>query len=203
MSANAKDLDALLAALTAAMAEEERPSLIVLRSHIGYPAPHAIDTAKAHGAPLGDAEVRATKERMGFDPDATFVVDDDVRAEMAPVRERGAELQRAWEAAARRVGGSLPRSSQRERELDLARAPREGWREALPVFPAGEDVATRDAGKAVMQALKLFTPTMVGGAADLVESTKTEFEGAGVFCRRPRAAATSPSASASTPWGRS
>ena len=177
---NAEDLDALLAALTAAKAEEERPSLIVLRSHIGYPAPHAIDTAKAHGAPLGDAEVRATKERMGFDPDATFVVDDDVRAEMAPVRERGAELQRAWEARLAAWATAFPEVAG-ERELDLARAPREGWREALPVFPSGEDVATRDAGKSVMQALKLFTPTMIGGAADLVESTKTEFEGAGVF----------------------
>ena len=177
---DAEDLDALLAALTAAKAEEERPSLIVLRSHIGYPAPHAIDTAKAHGAPLGDAEVRATKERMGFDPDATFVVDDDVRAEMAPVRERGAELQRAWEARLAAWATAFPELA-RERELDLARAPREGWREALPVFPSGEDVATRDAGKSVMQALKLFTPTMIGGAADLVESTKTEFEGAGVF----------------------
>jgi transketolase len=177
---DAEDLDALLAALTAARAEEERPSLIVLRSHIAYPAPHAIDTAKAHGAPLGDAEVRATKERMGFDPDATFVVDDDVRAEMAPVRERGAELQRAWEARLATWATAFPELAG-ERELDLAGTPREGWREALPVFPAGEDVATRDAGKAVMQALKLFTPTMIGGAADLVESTKTEFDGGGVF----------------------
>ncbi len=177
---DAEDLDALVGALAAAKAEDERPSLIILRSHIAYPAPHAVDTAKAHGAPLGDAEVRATKERMGFDPDATFVVSDDVRAHMAVVAERGAEHERAWDARLAAWAAAHPELV-RERELDLSRTPREGWRDALPVFPAGEDVATRDAGKKVMQALKRFTPTMVGGAADLVESTKTEFEGAGVF----------------------
>ena len=85
--------------------------------------------------------------------------------------------------AARASGRTAFPELARERELDLTGEPREGWREALPVFPAGEDVATRDAGRKVMQALKPFTPTMVGGAADLVESTKTEFEGAGVFAR--------------------
>ncbi len=177
---DAEDLDALLGAFAAAKAEEERPSLIVLRTHIAYPAPNAVDTAKAHGAPLGDAEVRATKERMGFDPDAAFAVADEVRVHMAGVGERGAELQREWDERLAAWAASFPDLA-RERELDLARAPREGWREALPVFASGEEVATRDAGKKVMQALKPFTPTMVGGAADLVESTKTEFEGAGVF----------------------
>src|SRR3954453_10772811 len=94
---DSEDLDALLGAPAAAKAEEERPSLIVLRSHIAYPAPHAVDTGKAHGAPLGEDEVRATKEIMGFDPDETFVVSDAVREHMAVVAERGAELQREWE----------------------------------------------------------------------------------------------------------
>jgi transketolase len=177
---DAEDLDALLGALAAGKAEEERPSLIVLRSHIAYPAPNAIDTSKAHGAPLGEAEVRATKEAMGFDPDATFAVSDAVREHMAVIPERGAELQREWDARAASWAAAFPDLA-RERELDLRGEPREGWRDALPVFPAGEEVATRDAGRKVMQALKPFTPTMVGGAADLVESTKTEFEGAGVF----------------------
>src|SRR6476646_6075671 len=179
---DSEDLDALLGALAAAKAEEERPSLIVLRSHIAYPAPNAIDTAKAHGAPLGDAEVRATKEAMGFDPDATFAVSDAVREHMAVVRERGAEQQREWEERLRAWADAFPELA-RERALDLTGEPRAGWRKALPEFPAGEDVATRDAGRKVMQALKPFTPTMVGGAADLVESTKTEFEGAAVFAR--------------------
>jgi transketolase len=177
---DSEDLDALLGALAAAKAEEERPSLIVLRSHIAYPAPHAIDTGKSHGSPLGEAEVRATKEIMGFDADATFAVSDAVREHMAVVAERGAELQREWDGRLTAWAGAFPELAQ-ERELDVKGEPREGWREALPVFPAGEDVATRDAGRTVMQALKQFTPTMVGGSADLVESNKTEFEGAGIF----------------------
>ena len=117
---------------------------------------------------------------MGFDPDATFAVADDVRAHMAVVRERGAEQQREWEGRLAAWAAAFPALA-RERELDLRGEPREGWREALPVFPAGGEVATRDAGRTVMQALKPFTPTMVGGSADLVESNKTEFEGAGIF----------------------
>jgi transketolase len=177
---DSEDLDALLGALAAAKAEEERPSLIVLRSHIAYPAPHAVDTSKAHGAPLGEAEVRLAKEAMGFDPEATFAVSDEVREHMAVIARRGAELQSEWDGRLAAWTVAFPDLA-RERELDLQGEPREGWRDALPVFPAGEEVATRDAGRKVMQALKPFTPTMVGGAADLVESTKTEFEGAGVF----------------------
>ena len=105
---DSEDLDALLGALAAAKAEEARPSLIVLRSHIAYPAPHAIDTAKAHGAPLGEAEIRATKEIMGFDPDATFVVSDAVREHMAVVAERGAELQSEWEGRLADWAGAFP-----------------------------------------------------------------------------------------------
>ncbi len=117
---------------------------------------------------------------MGFDPDATFAVSDAVREHMAVVAERGAELQGEWEGLVANWAGAFPDLA-RERELDLRGEPREGWREALPVFPAGEEVATRDAGHTVMQALKQFTPTMVGGSADLVESNKTEFTGTGVF----------------------
>ena len=104
---DSEDLDALLGALAAAKAEERRPSLIVLRSHIAYPAPHAIDTSKAHGSPLGEAEVRATKEVMGFDPDATFAVSDAVREHMEVVGRRGAELQREWEERVSTWAGGL------------------------------------------------------------------------------------------------
>ena len=177
---DSEDLAALAAALDEARSETRRPSLIVLRSHIAYPAPNAVDTAKAHGAPLGEAEVRAAKEAMGFDPDESFAVPDAVHEHMAEVLQRGAEAERDWAGRVAAWAEAYPDLA-RERELDLARVPRDGWREALPVFPAGEDVATRDAGRQTMQALKPYTPTMVGGAADLVESTKTEFAGAGVF----------------------
>jgi transketolase len=178
--ADSENVAALATAIEEARAETGRPSLIVVRSHIAYPAPHAVDTAKAHGAPLGEAEVRAAKEAMGLDPDATFAVPDEVREHMAVVRERGAAEESEWDASVAAWAEAYPDLAQ-ERELDLRRTPRDGWREALPVVPAGEDVATRDAGKATMQALLPFTPTMIGGAADLVESTKTEFVGGGVF----------------------
>ena len=177
---DANDLDALRAAFAAAEDETARPSLIVLRSHIGYPAPHAIDTGKAHGNPLGEPEVRATKEIMGFGPDAHFAVSDEVREHMKGVGERGSAVESEWNERFAAWSAAHPDLA-RDWELDRRGEPRDGWREALPVFPAGEDVATRDASKAVMQAIKPFTPTMIGGNADLVESTKAEFAGAGIF----------------------
>ncbi len=177
---DSEDLDALRAALAAAQAEDSRPSLIVLRTHIAYPAPHAVDTSKAHGAPLGEAEVRAAKEAMGLDPDLTFHVPDEVYAHMGAARARGAAAQAEW---AGRFAAWCEAFPELRADWDEAheRRPRAGWLEALPSFPAGKELATREAGGAIMQALKPFTPTMVGGAADLAESTKTEFEGAGVF----------------------
>jgi transketolase len=176
---DANDLDALDAALEVAKAETERPSLIVVRSHIAYPAPHAMDTAKAHGAPLGADEVAAAKEAMGWDPEKRFYVPEAVYAHMGQA-ERGASLQREWDGRVEAWSAAFPDVRADWDQVQSGR-PRDGWVEALPEFPAGEDVATRDAGKAVMQALKSFTPTMVGGAGDLVESTKTEFVGGGLF----------------------
>lgn len=176
---DANDLDALREAIARAQAEVERPSLIVIRSHIGYGAPHAVDTAKAHGAPLGADEVRAAKEALGWDPDATFLVPDDVRAHM-DVTERGLELERAWRRRFEAWSARYPALREDWDQVHTGR-PRPGWVEALPEFPAGEELATRDAGGKVMDALKRYTPTMVGGAADLVESTRTEFKGGGVF----------------------
>lgn len=175
-----EDLDALRAALDEARTETRRPSLVVVRSHIAHPAPHAVDTSKAHGAPLGEAEVAAAKEAMGLDPEATFAVPDAVREHMAVVRERGAAAQRSWEDRLAAWAEAYPELA-RERELDLAGTPRDGWREALPTFSSDAGMATRDAGRRVMQALQPYTPTMIGGSADLAESTKTEFEGGGVF----------------------
>jgi transketolase len=86
---DSEDLDALEAAIAAARDEHERPSFISIRSHIAYPAPHAVDTAKSHGAPLGEEEVRATKQVMGFDPDRHFWVDERVYEHMS-LRDRGA-----------------------------------------------------------------------------------------------------------------
>ena len=179
--ADVEDLDALDGAIEAAKAET-RPSLIVVRSHIGFGAPKAIDTAKAHGAPLGDEEVRATKLALGWDPDATFVIPDGVAEDMSQT-DRGIELEQEWKQRFEAWSGAFPGAREEWDQVHTGR-PLEGFAAELPEFPAGEDVATRDAGKKVMQAFKRFTPTMIGGAADLVESTKTEFVGGGLFSAR-------------------
>ena len=177
---DAEDVDAIAAALQAGRDETERPSLIVLRSHIAYPAPHAQDTAKAHGSPLGEAEVRATKERLGWDPDLTFHVPDAGREHMAVVAERGAELEREWDGRFAAWAAAFP-GLREDWDADHLGQPRAGWLDALPWFEAGEEIATRDAGKKVLNAIRPYAPTMIGGAADLVESTKTDLEGGGVF----------------------
>jgi len=178
--ADCEDLDALHDAIAAAREEAERPSFISIRSHIAYPAPNLVDTAKSHGAPLGEEEVRATKRVMGFDPERTFWVDDSVYEHMSLLRERGAQAQREWQQRFEEWRRALPDMAE---DWDRAWAGRlrEGWREALPSFEAGKKIATRAAGQKVMAAFAEFAPTMIGGAADLVESTKTLFEGGGEF----------------------
>jgi transketolase len=176
---DANDLDLFREAIANAQAETERPSMIVVRSHIAFGAPRAVDTAKAHGSPLGEEEVRATKEALGWDPDEKFVVPDDVREHMNVV-DRGIAWQDEWSRGFERWGAKYPGLREDWEQVQTGR-PRPGWLEALPEFEPGEEVATRDAGAQAMEAFKRFTPTMLGGAADLVESTKTEFKGGGVF----------------------
>jgi transketolase len=178
---DSEDVQALHRALLAAREETERPSFISVRSHIAFPAPNAVDTAKAHGAPLGEQEVRATKQAMGFDPELTFHVDERVYEHMS-LRETGAAAQQTWEQRECDWRERYPELLEEWEQAWSGRL-REGWREALPSFSAGEQIATRSASQKVMAALSSFGPTMVGGAADLVESTKTVFDGAGEYSR--------------------
>ena len=178
---DSEDLDAIEAALATARDEPERPSFISIRSHIAYPAPRATDTAKSHGSALGEEEVRRTKEVMGFDPDKHFWVDDRVYEHMSLAAKGGAEQER-WTERFRAWREAHPEMAA---DWDLAWSGRlrEGWRESLPTFKAGEELATRVAGQKAMAGFGEYAPTMIGGAADLVESTKTVFEGAGQFGR--------------------
>ncbi len=178
---DSEDPDALEQAIAAAREEGERPSFIAIRSHIAYPAPHAVDTAKSHGAPLGEEEVRATKEVMGFDPDKTFDVDERVYEHMS-LREQGAAAQREWTERFEAWRSEHPEMAD-DWDRAWAGGLRDGWREALPTFAAGEKIATRSAGQKTMAGFAAYAPTMIGGAADLVESTKTLFEGSGQFSR--------------------
>ena len=173
---DANDLGALEVAIDQAMREEERPSLIRVKSIIGWPSPNKQGTSKAHGSPLGEDEVRLTKEVLGWDPDQHFVVPDEVR-EHFDQRARGAALQAEWDLRYRawREG-----HDELAAQWDAAWAgrPLPGVREALENIDWEKDkLATRSAGQKAMAAFADFVPTMVGGAADLSESTKTEFPG--------------------------
>jgi len=168
------DVEALRAAIRMGQDNDEQPTLIRVKSIIGYPSPNKAGTSKAHGAALGEDEVRATKEVMGWDPDKSFFVPDGVYESFAP--ERGAAAQAQWQErfdAWRAANASL--AEEWDRAWQDPGRPLPGVREALPSF--GEAIASRAAGGKAMAAFSDFVPTMVGGAADLSESTKTEFPG--------------------------
>lgn len=182
--ADANDLEQLTRAYSTFLDTHDRPTLIIVQSHIGYGAPHKQDSNEAHGEPLGAEEVRLAKEFYGWDPDAQFQVPDGVpehfREQMG---RRGAKLHAAWEklfAAYRQQYPDFAGQIDRMQRRDLP----EGWDSALPVFPAdAKGMATRDASGKVLNAIAAKMPWLLGGAADLAPSTKTRlsFEFAGDF----------------------
>jgi transketolase len=177
--------DDLRAALDAAEAETARPSLIVVRTHIAIGAPHAHDTPEAHGAPLGEAEVRLTKEAYGWDPDRTFYVPDEVYAHCSQ-RERGAADHAAWDAL---HAAALAADPERTGELDRVLSGRlpDGWEDALPDLSGGDPVATRVSSGACINALAAAIPEFIGGSADLAPSTNTTIKGAEAIAGAPLA----------------
>ncbi len=175
-----EDVEALYAALVAAREERGRPSLVVLRTIIAWPAPSAQNTGKSHGSALGDDEVRATKEILGADPDATFVVDDDVLAHTRGARDRGSEQRATWEKSFGSWQQDHAEAAELWERLTQRRLP-DGWTDVLPSFPAGKDVATRKASGAVLTALAPVLPELWGGSADLAGSNNTAMEGEASF----------------------
>jgi transketolase len=176
-----EDVDALLSAITTARAEQDRPSIIVLRSIIGWPAPGVQGTGKAHGAALGQDEIAATKVLLGFDPEQSFTIEDDVLARARGVQEKGAELHRQWQ-----LGYDAWRQSHPERAELLDRLSRQelpsGWSDELPDFaPDAKGMATRKASGAVLDALAPVLPELWGGSADLAESNNTTMSSATSF----------------------
>ncbi|MFI1099682.1 transketolase [Streptomyces melanogenes] len=171
------DLDpqALFEAIEAAKAETERPSFIAMRSIIAWPAPHAQNTEAAHGSALGDDEVAATKRVLGFDPEKTFEVADEVLAHTRAVLDRGREARGEWEKSFAAWRTANP---QRAAEFDRVNAGElpEGWEEKLPVFESGKGVATRAASGKVLQALGAVIPELWGGSADLAGSNNTTID---------------------------
>src|SRR5579859_1375032 len=169
----ANDVDTLESALRRSMAVEDRPSLLILRSHIGWPSPHKTDTSEAHGNPLGPDEVRATKEILGLPPDETFWVPDQVLELYRRCIPRGEALRRDWEARLAAWTG--------DREaLDACLQGRgvQGWDTKLPVWQPGEKLATRKAIEACINAAVDVVPGLMSGGADLTGNTGTRLEGA-------------------------
>jgi transketolase len=175
------DVAAVDAALTAARAVEDRPSLIVARTHIGYGSPHKQDTWHAHGEPLGVEEVRLTKRALGWPEDRRFYVPDDALREFRTSIERGAELEAAWR---RRVDAYTIAHSDLAAQFARALAGElpEGWEAHLPTFTSADgEMGTRDAGGSVINALAGIVTNLVGGSADLDPSTRTAMTGRGDF----------------------
>ncbi len=176
-----ENVTAIEDALVAAKAETHRPSFVLLRTIIGYPAPKKMNTGKAHGSALGDEEVAAVKTALGFDPGKTFEVSDEVLAHARKVGDRGTAARRDWTVG---FDAWTAREPERKELLDrmLGRTLPAGWEKALPswdVDPKG--VATRKASGEVLQALADVLPELWGGSADLAESNNTTMEGADSF----------------------
>jgi transketolase len=180
-----EDVEELYRALRAAQAERSRPSLVVLRTIIAWPAPNKQNTGPAHGSALGEDEVRATKEILGFDPDQHFEVSAEVLAHVREVQDRGAALRADWEERFEEWRAANPERAALHERLAAHRLPG-GWTEALPEFPAGKDMATRKASGAVIAALGPVLPELWGGSADLAESNNTTLEGEASFIPEER-----------------
>ncbi|GAA3055151.1 transketolase [Streptomyces roseofulvus] len=176
------DLDpaGLYAAIRAAEAETERPSFIAMRSIIAWPAPNAQNTEAAHGSALGAEEVAATKRVLGFDPEQSFEVGDDVIRHTRALGERGREARAAWD---KQLAEWRTANPERAAEFDRIQANElpAGWEEKLPVFEAGKSVATRAASGKVLQALGEVLPELWGGSADLAGSNNTTIDKASSF----------------------
>jgi len=166
------DIAAIDAAITAAKAETGRPSIIIIRTTIGYASPKA-GTSAAHGSPLGDAAVAATKVALGWDPAARFLVPDEVRAHMAEGAKRGAAAHAAWDARFAAYRAAYPELAA-QLELAIRGELPAGWDQGLPSAAAGSaPIATRSASGKVMAVLTARIPWLFGGDADLGGSTKT------------------------------
>ena len=179
--ADGNDVAAIEAALQAACAEASRPSLIRVRTHLGYGSPNKQDSFEAHGSPLGVDEVRLTKQRLGWPLDPPFLIPDAALAHLREALARGERDEAAWNARVRAHAQAFPDLAD-----ELARRLRgelpPGWDADIPVFPAdAKGMATRVASGKVMNAFAARLPALTGGSADLDPSTKTALAGLGDF----------------------
>jgi transketolase len=174
--ADGNDFEAINAAIERCKAIEDRPSMIRVRTIIGFGSPNKAGTADVHGSALGPDETKLVKQRFGFDPEKSFVVYDDVMAYFRGFAERGAAMQGEYEEM---VGRYRSAHSDIAAEYDRWRDGRlpDGWETALPTFAVGDDMATRAASGKVLDAIAPKIPLMIGGSADLTPSNNTKFKG--------------------------
>ncbi|GAB2691760.1 transketolase [Microbacterium marinum] len=175
-----EDVAALHSAIEAAKAETAKPSLIILKTIIGWPAPGKQNTGKIHGSALGADELAATKKVLGFDPEETFAVADDVIAHTRSLAERAASDRAAWQESFDAWAAANPERKTLLDRLEAATLP-DGIEDALPTFEAGKDVSTRAASGVVLNALAAELPELWGGSADLAESNLTTIKDAKSF----------------------
>jgi len=172
-------------ALVNAKNEKSRPSIIKLRTHIAYGSPNKQDSAGSHGAPLGEDEIKLTKERFGWDPKKSFFVPDEVSAYMRKAADKGKDQQEAWDKMFEQYAKKHPDLAQQFRDTAAGR-PLVNLDELLPDFEAGSSVATRKASGKTLDALMPKLPFVFGGSADLTPSNNTKFAGAKDFQKDER-----------------
>lgn len=174
------DLEGISKAIDAAQAVKDKPSLIAVRTVIGYGSPRA-GTSKAHGEALGAEAVKQTKKNLGWPEDKTFYVPEDAAKNWLQAVDRGAKAESDWNALFANYKKSFPGEAAEFERVQEGRL-KDGWQQSLPQFPAdGKPVATRTAGNTVMNAFVKYVPELLGGAADLSTSTKTVIRDSGNF----------------------
>ncbi len=174
--ADGNDTEAILAAIQNAKNETKRPSLIKVRTHIGFGSPNKVDTAGAHGSPLGKEEVRLVKENFGFDPDKSFVVADEVLDYYRSKGKSGIKKEQDWKNIYEKYKEKYPAEAKEYELLSNGKLP-DGWQDNLPVFkPDDKGLATRKASGKTLNAIASKLPMLIGGSADLAPSTDTNLD---------------------------
>jgi transketolase len=174
------DVDAIDKAIANAKAETGKPSIIIVRTTIGFGSPHKANTSEAHGSPLGPDEVKATKTALGFDPSKDFFVPPEADAHFKSAVDRGAKAEADWNGRFEAWAAAFPELAAEWKQAQKGQPP-VGWEAGLPVFTPKDEIATRKSGSKVIGAVAAKIPTFFGGDADLSVSTLTGLPGMGDF----------------------
>ena len=194
------DIEAISRAIMTARDEGSRPSLISVRTHIGYGSPHKQDTFEAHGSPLGPEEVIATKKNLGWPLEPKFYIPDEALSEFRKALDKGRKIEKDWQMKLESYGKAYPECMAEWDQMMNGRLP-ERWDKDIPFFPSNpKGIATRVAGAQVMNSISPYLPSLIGGSADLNPSTQTVLKGKGNF-QSPGMGDERIQGSVAGPWG--